>query len=153
MNPAVVIRTLEQPDYPAWKSLWDAYNAFYGRAGSTALAPEVTATTWSRFFDAHEPMHALVADHAGELLGLAHFLYHRSTTQVAPTCYLQDLYTLERARGQGVGRSLIQGVCDRAGAAGAGRVYWQTHETNARAMRLYDQVAVKSGFLVYRRSL
>jgi hypothetical protein len=32
-------------------------------------------------------------------------------------------------------------------------VYWQTHETNAVAMRLYDQLAEKSGFLVYRKML
>jgi GNAT superfamily N-acetyltransferase len=153
LSPAIVIRTVRSEDYPAWKPLWDAYNAFYGREGATALAPQITATTWLRFFDAYEPMHALVADRAGELLGLAHFLYHRSTTQIAPTCYLQDLYTLERARGQGVGRSLIQEVCDRASAAGTRRVYWQTHETNASAMRLYDQVAEKSGFVVYRRLL
>ena len=150
---AVLIRTLRGEDYPAWKPLWDAYNAFYGRAGATALDPEISATTWSRFLDASEPMHALVADRAGKLLGLAHFLYHRSTTQVEPTCYLQDLYTLESARGQGIGRSLIQGVCDRARAAGTRRVYWQTHETNATAMRLYDRVAEKSGFVVYRRLL
>ena len=33
------------------------------------------------------------------------------------------------------------------------RVYWQTHETNTVAMRLYDQLAEKSGFLVYRKLL
>jgi hypothetical protein len=33
------------------------------------------------------------------------------------------------------------------------RVYWQTHETNARAMVLYNQVAERSGFLVYRKQL
>ncbi len=30
---------------------------------------------------------------------------------------------------------------------------WQTHETNATAMRLYDQVAERSGFVVYRKGL
>jgi hypothetical protein len=29
-------------------------------------------------------------------------------------------------------------------------VYWQTHETYATAIRLYDRVAAKSGFIVYR---
>ncbi|PJC95302.1 GNAT family N-acetyltransferase, partial [Janthinobacterium sp. BJB1] len=33
------------------------------------------------------------------------------------------------------------------------RVYWQTHETNTTAMRLYDTIAQKSGFLVYRKLL
>jgi GNAT superfamily N-acetyltransferase len=140
-------------DYPAWKVLWDGYNAFYGRSGPTALAPEITQMTWSRFFDEYEPMHALIARLSGQICGLAHYLYHRSTIQLAPSCYLQDLFTSEAARGQGVGRALIHAVYDEARAAGSPRVYWQTHESNAAAMKLYDQVAEKSGFLVYRHTL
>lgn len=149
----VSVRTAERRDFARWKPLWDGYNAFYGRSGETALAPEITHTTWSRFFDAYEPVHAVVAESGGELLGLAHYLFHRSTTQLAPTCYLQDLFTAEAARGRGVGRALIEAVYERARAAGAPRVYWQTHETNQVAMRLYDQVAEKSGFVVYRRAV
>jgi GNAT superfamily N-acetyltransferase len=140
-------------DFHAWMPLWNGYNAFYGRAGPTALPPEVTEMTWSRFFDAYEPMHALVAEDSGKLLGLVHFLFHRSTTQIALTCYLQDLFTVEEARGKGVGRALINAVCQHAAAAGSPRVYWQTHETNSVAMRLYDKVAEKSGFIVYRKTL
>jgi GNAT superfamily N-acetyltransferase len=98
-------------------------------------------------------MYALVAERGGEMLGIVHFLYHRTTIHPMPTCYLQDLFTVERARGLGVGRALIEAVCARARRAGAARVYWQTHETNQVAMRLYDRVAEKSGFLVYRRAL
>ena len=153
MHPAPLIRPLQTRDFAAWKPLWDGYNAFYGRAGATALPDDVTRTTWSRFFDAREPMHALVADRDGELLGLAHFLYHRSTIQLQPTCYLQDLYTLESARGRGVACALVEAVSDHARTTGTPRLYWQTHETNAVAMRLYDRIAQKSGFLVYRKVL
>jgi len=140
-------------DFPAWKELWDGYNAFYGRSGPTALAPEITHMTWSRFFDEYEPMHALLARHTGQLCGMAHYLYHRSTIQLSPTCYLQDLFTSEAARGQGVGRALIQAVYEQAKAAGSPRVYWQTHESNTTAMKLYDKLADKSGFLVYRHTV
>jgi len=153
MNDQVTIRAAVNDDFPRWKPLWDGYNAFYGRAGETALPPEVTQMTWSRFFDAYEPMHAMVAERSGKLLGLVHFLFHRSTTQIAPTCYLQDLFTVEEARGKGVGRALITAVYQRALAAGSPRVYWQTHETNSVAMQLYDKVAEKSGFVVYRKTL
>ena len=151
MTDALVIRPVAQADFAPWKALWDGYNAFYGRSGPTALAPEITRTTWARFLDPAEPVHGLVAERAGTLLGLAHFLTHRSTIQLAPNCYLQDLFTVEAARGQGVGRALIEAVYDRARQAGLPRVYWQTHETNATAMRLYDTLADKSGFVVYRR--
>jgi GNAT superfamily N-acetyltransferase len=152
-NDAIDIRDLDPRDRPQWQALWAGYNAFYGRHGETALPAEIIDTTWARFFDPAEPMHALVAEHAGQLIGLTHYLYHRSTIQLQPTCYLQDLFTAETARGSGVGRRLIEAVYDRARAAGAPRVYWQTHETNTTAMRLYDQVAERSGFLVYRKLL
>jgi len=46
---------------------------------------------------------------------------------------------------------LINAVYDEAKLAGASRLYWQTHETNHTAMQLYDKVAEKSGFIVYRK--
>jgi GNAT superfamily N-acetyltransferase len=107
--------------------------------------------TWSRFFDGYEPVRALVAESGGALLGLAHYLFHRSTIAIEPTCYLQDLFTNEQARGKGVGTALINEVYARAKLAGSSRVYWQTHETNQTAMRLYDKVADRSGFVVYRK--
>lgn len=51
----------------------------------------------------------------------------------------------------GIGRALIEGVYERAQAAGSGRVYWLTHETNQAAMKLYDKVGERSGFVVYRK--
>ena len=151
MPSGLSIRLVTQEDYNRWLPLWDGYNAFYGRSGPTSLAPEITRMTWSRFFDADEPVHALVAESNGQLLGLTHYLFHRSTISIAPVCYLQDLFTTESARGKGIGRALIHAVFEQAKLAGASRVYWQTHETNHAAMKLYDKVAERSGFLVYRK--
>jgi GNAT superfamily N-acetyltransferase len=148
---SVTIRPVTRQDYDQWLPLWDGYNAFYGRSGATALAPEITAMTWGRFFDAYEPMHALVAEAEGQLVGITHYLFHRSTTSIEPLCYLQDLFTSEAARGKGVGLALIAGVYEHARRAGSPRVYWHTHETNQTAMRLYDQVAEKPGFVMYRK--
>ena len=153
MNPALTIRPVQAGDWDQWLPLWLGYNTFYGRVGATALSDEVNRSTWQRFFDAGEPLHALVAEQGGRLVGLTHFLFHRSTSRIGPNCYLSDLFTDAAVRGQGVGRALIEAVDAHARAAGAASVYWQTHETNATAMRLYDQVASKSGFLVYRREL
>ena len=151
MDGRVVVRAVVPADYAQWLPLWDGYNAFYGRSGATALAPEITAMTWSRFFDACEPMHALVAESGGRLVGLTHYLFHRSMTSIAPICYLSDLFTNEAARGKGVGRALIEAVYEQARLAGAPRVYWQTHETNDTARELYDKVAERPGFIIYRK--
>ena len=153
MTDAPTIRAIASEDYDRWLPLWDGYNAFYGRSGSTALPADITAMTWSRFFDASEPVHALVAASGGELIGLAHYLFHRATTTIAPLCYLNDLFTSESARGKGVGRALIEAVYAKARQAGAARVYWQTQETNTTAQALYDKIAERSGFIVYRKML
>ncbi|MFC0805948.1 MULTISPECIES: GNAT family N-acetyltransferase [Sinorhizobium] len=151
MSDYLAIRPVTRLDYEQWLPLWNGYNAFYGRAGETALPPDITQMTWSRFFDAYEPMHALVAESEGRLIGLTHYIFHRSTTSIQPNCYLQDLFTDGAARGKGVGRALINGVYEAAKRAGSPRVYWLTHETNHTAMQLYDKVAEKSGFVMYRK--
>jgi ribosomal protein S18 acetylase RimI-like enzyme len=53
----------------------------------------------------------------------------------------------------GLGRALIEHVYARAAEAGASRVWWLTHESNAQAMLLYDRIADKSGFVQYRKVL
>jgi GNAT superfamily N-acetyltransferase len=146
---SVLVRPVRQSDHAGWKPLWDGYNAFYGRSGPTALPNEITETTWRRFFDPAEPVFALVAEDAGRLLGLTHYLFHRSTTRIEPTCYLQDLFTAPAERGRGIGRALIQAVFEQARSAGISRVYWQTQDSNAAGRLLYDKVARHAGFIVY----
>ena len=149
----VTVRPIVQADRGAWAPLWDGYNAFYGREGPTALDPAITEITWGRFFDDAEPVHALVAERDGAMVGIVHYLFHRTTIMVMPTCYLNDLFTTVEARGAGVGKALIEAVYRRAHDAGSTRVYWSTHETNATAQRLYDHVAQKSGFIIYRQDV
>ncbi len=149
MRKPITVRAPREADLEAWLPLWNGYNAFYGREGSTALDPEITRTTWRRFFDPSEPVFALVAEADDKILGLTHFLHHRSTTRIELTTYLQDLFTLHEARGQGVARALIEAVYLEAKRIGVKRVYWQTHHTNAAGRLLYDKVAKHHGFLVY----
>lgn len=147
------IRPVRPDDYDAWRPLWDDYNAFYERTGPTALPEEVTQTTWRRFFDASEPVHCIVAERGGRVVGLCHYLYHRSTSRIELLCYLQDLFTLAEERGHGVGRALINATYQIAKDAGCKRVYWQTHTTNTPGRTLYDKVAKHFGFIVYAKDV
>lgn len=150
---ALTIRRIRRDDYDAWRPLWDGYNAFYGRSGPTALDERITSQTWDWFFDPPKGVHALVAELDGRLVGLVHYLFHRSTSRLADVCYLQDLFTDATCRGRGVGRALIEGVVEAAQAAGSSRVYWTTQVTNTAGRLLYDQVAEHKGFIVYSREL
>jgi uncharacterized protein YdhG (YjbR/CyaY superfamily)/GNAT superfamily N-acetyltransferase len=153
MRLDIAIRAVTAYDYAQWRPLWDGYNAFYGRSGPTALAEGITEATWKRFLDPAEPMHAVVAADESGLVGIAHFLYHRSTTRLRDVCYLQDLFTAPASRGRGVARALIQHVYDAARAADSSRVYWTTQVTNQPARLLYDKVAKHLGFIVYTHEI
>ena len=116
--------------------MWNAYQRFY----RIELPEQVADSTWQRIHAGR--IHGLGArDAASRLVGIAHFLYHEDTWSLAPACYLQDLYVEESVRGRGCGGKLIDAVDAAARAAGANGPYWLTHETNAEAMFLYDQVA------------
>jgi GNAT superfamily N-acetyltransferase len=143
----ITIRALARTDRAQWEPLWQGYLTFY----LTSLADNVTDLTFARFFDEAEPMYALVAERQGEIVGLVHYIFHRSTWTKGPYCYLQDLFTRDDARGGGVGRKLIEAVYERAKAQGASRVYWLTQEDNATARALYDKLAEQPGFIQYRK--
>lgn len=145
---AIAIRPLGEADRAAWEPLWAGYLAFYG----ASVPPATTDLTWARLLDPAEPMGALGAFAAGSnLVGIVHYLFHRSTWTPGDYCYLQDLFTAPEARGQGAGRALIEAVYARAREAGASRVYWLTQDGNAPARALYDKLADHPSFTVYRR--
>ena len=96
--------------------------------------------------------HGLVAvDDGGKMIGITHYLFHVSTWLMGPTCYLQDLYVDEAARGTGAGRALIEAVYAAADAAGASQVYWTTQHFNETARRLYDRIGKLTPFIKYNR--
>ncbi len=142
------IRRLDEADYAAWRVLWDGYLRFYEADVSDA----VSQLTWRRILDPEAPIHAFCADAGGgRLLGIVHYLFHPVTWAAGPRCYLEDLFTSDAARGQGVGRALIEAVYAAADARGGDQVYWLTAESNATARALYDRVATKTAFIKYRR--
>jgi ribosomal protein S18 acetylase RimI-like enzyme len=141
------LRSLAETDRAGWLDLWTGYQRFYG----VALSPVVTEATWRRIHDSGEPIHGLGAFRGQRIVGLTHFILHRSTWRVDDTCYLQDLYVDPAERRSGVARGLVAAVYAAADAAGAGQVYWLTHKTNAAGRGLYDQVAKNTGFIVYER--
>ncbi|MBJ9515052.1 GNAT family N-acetyltransferase [Citrobacter portucalensis] len=142
----VTIESAEQKDYASWLPLWINYQTFY----RTKISDEVTKLTWERFLTPSEPVYCAVAKYDGKIVGLVHYLFHRSTWAESNYCYLEDLFVSEEVRGQHIGKQLIEYVQQQAQKHHASRLYWHTHETNLRGQRLYDWVAQKSGMIEYR---
>jgi GNAT superfamily N-acetyltransferase len=155
-----IIRPLRPEELQEWLPLWQGYQRFY----EVQISGDVSALTWERFHDPAEPMHVLGAfsgeaaggsgnDGGAPLVGIVHYIFHRSCWTAEPYCYLQDLYTVPEQRGRGVGRALIEAVYAKAAEAGASRVWWLTQEANQAGRLLYDKVADQPGFIQYRKSL
>ncbi|MEP5761419.1 MAG: GNAT family N-acetyltransferase [Litoreibacter sp.] len=144
----IEIRALAPADRKNWDRLWKDYLAFYG----TTLDPEIYDTYFARLMG-NDPLdfNGVVAEQDGQMVGLAHYIFHRHGWKVENVCYLQDLYVDPDVRGTGAGRALIEAVYARADAADAPSVYWMTDRNNAQARTLYDRIGELSPFIKYTR--
>ena len=137
------IRAVSAADRSAWQPLWDDYLVFY----ESELPADTTDSVFARIA-ADTDLHGAIAwGEEGEALGLVHWLFHPSTWSTSAYCYLEDLYVSPAARGLGVGTALIEHVAAAANGAGASKVYWLTHQTNAAAQHVYEKVAERTGFI------
>ena len=143
------IRPAEAKDEAQWRELFMGYAKFY-----RAEIPEAAvAQTWKQILDPAHGMKALVAEREGKVIGLCNYLFHDSTWSTKSTCYLQDLFVDPSARGAGAAKALILACEEAAKAKGAFRLYWHTQEFNAPARSLYDTLAQRTSFIVYRKPL
>ncbi|HVQ08727.1 MAG TPA: GNAT family N-acetyltransferase [Allosphingosinicella sp.] len=102
----IAIAPARPADRAEWETLARGYKAFY----ETEIPQEHYDETW-RLLIASERIHGLAARMDGRLVGIAHYFFHAQTWS-PDCCYLQDLYTAEDARGQGVASALIDAVAE-----------------------------------------
>lgn len=143
------IRPLHTNDFEPWLTLWNGYLEFY----AYSMPEDMKALTFKRLVAHESGMNACVYETEGRIKGIVHFIYHASTWTEGPYCYLQDLFVTPESRGEGIATALIEHVYATATQQHCSRVYWLTHETNATAIKLYDKVASRSGFIQYRKVL
>ena len=149
MTQPLQIKPATAADRDAWMPLWQAYLTFY----NTELGDDVSESTWQRFMDPSEPTHLALAWQGDKAVGMVQTVIHRSNWSVGNSCYLQDLYVSPQVRGTGVGRQLIEHVYAQARALDCAKVQWLTQDTNATAIRLYERIADRPGFIQFRKVL
>ena len=149
MSLEVSIRSLESIDQDNWKQVWTEYLNFYETTVSTSVYKTAFKCLISHDLKEYQ---CFVAELNGEIIGLAHYLFHRNLWSVNDTCYLSDLFVVPKFRGKGIARKLIQKVAGHAKDHGVEGVYWMTQEFNYKGRILYDQVAEKTPFIVYEMS-
>ena len=136
----ITVRELEPEDYDLWRDLWDQYLRFY----ETSLSEAVTLSTWWKIHNRGGSVKGFLAQSSqssqspGVVVGIAHCFLRPSTWHEVGYLYLEDLFVAPSARGEGVGRALLDTVVEYARSLGAERVYWLTKEDNQVARALYD---------------
>jgi GNAT superfamily N-acetyltransferase len=89
-----------------------------------------------------------------ELVGYACLYWHFTSLVPAETVLMNDLYVDPAARGEGVGRALIEAGAAVARERGAHHLEWATAPDNATAQSLYDSTgAERSTWVEYELRL
>jgi GNAT superfamily N-acetyltransferase len=128
-----------------------AYQRFYE---VEEIDEERNRTSFSRFLSPSEDGTLLGAWRGGELVGYACLYWHFTSLVPAETVLMNDLYVDPEARGQGVGRALIEASAAVARERRAHHLEWATAPDNETAQRLYDSTgAERSEWIVYELPL
>ncbi|UJH68699.1 GNAT family N-acetyltransferase [Allomuricauda sp. SCSIO 65647] len=101
-------------------------------------AVEVTETDLVRDgFGEKKRFHCFVAESQDEVVGLA-LVYPRYSTWKGPVVHLEDLIVTEKARGQGVGSTLLATVVKYGHDLGVKRISWEVLDWNEPAIKFYE---------------
>lgn len=117
-----------------------AYQRFYEVA---EIDGERNRAFFRRFIAPSEDGLLLGGRSEGRLLGYACLYWHFSSLEATECVLMNDLYVDESARGQGVGRALIEASADVARERGVPFVEWSTAPDNHTAQRLYDSTGAE----------
>jgi len=85
-----------------------------------------------------------------EVAGFATVYFTYTSSITSKVAVLNDLYTVQTHRGNGIGRALIEHCRKFAAKNGAARLQWVTAPDNEAAQKLYDGLQTgKSSWLFY----
>ncbi len=85
----------------------------------------------------------VLAEMAGEAVGMALFFTNFSTWTGKPGLYLEDLFVMPSARGQGLGKALLVHLAGIAVARGYGRFEWSVLDWNTPAIGFYKALGAR----------
>lgn len=140
MAAEVEIAPIAVEEFEGLLPLIAAYQRFYEVA---EIDEERNRSFFRRFLAPSEDGLLLGARSDGRLVGYACLYWHFSSTQAKETVLMNDLFVDDSARGQGVGRALIEATAEVARERGAASIEWSTAPDNRTAQRLYDSTGAE----------
>ena len=77
------------------------------------------------------------------IVGYAIYFFTYSTFLARPTLYLEDIFVMPEARGQGAGRALFRACAREAVRQKCGRMEWQVLDWNAPSIAFYERAGAR----------
>lgn len=119
--------------------LIDELDRFYGVTDIEARATRVSQIK-AALFDSPPAAHGLLAWDGQRLVGLATYSFLWPAEGVTSSLFLKELYVAQTHRRQGIGKLLMQRLCQLAAGNRCSRVEWVTDEGNADAQHFYEEL-------------
>jgi GNAT superfamily N-acetyltransferase len=140
----VTVASITAADYGDWLNLFRQWQDYL--SGSVPM--ENHERTWQLLCDEKSGLLGLIARREdGECVGLVHASLTPFAWAGGPILYLQDLFVIASARGQGVGSVLMNAVYRLADEKGASQVFWLGNEEDVNLRRFYDRHAVRTRYV------
>lgn len=145
------IAPAEPSNSEALARLAEEMDRFYGSIESEPLESRIAQIHEALFSDPPSA-YALLAWDKGEPVGFASYSFLWPAIGLTRSLYLKELYIAEASRRKGVGKLLMQGLCDIAAKNDCSRIEWTTDQENFQAQQFYDEleVPVMESKLFYR---
>lgn len=112
-------------------------------AGARSAVEVDAATLRAQLSNPQPPFEAVLAEKEGKAVGFAVFDPTYSTWQGRQGMWLEDLFVLPEARGQGIGARLLAHLAAIANGRGYGRLHWFALESNKRGLAFYEGLGAK----------
>jgi GNAT superfamily N-acetyltransferase len=136
------VRLATANDLPALSTLVHEMEVHYEQSAAPSEAA-VRAALERHVFAAGSAIDVLVAEHDGQLLGLASVSMLFPADLLAPALFMKDIFVGAAFRSRGVGKALMRAVARLAVARGCSRINWNTGRTNSAALAFYARLGAR----------
>jgi GNAT superfamily N-acetyltransferase len=137
---SALVRPLQPADLPRLLELIDGLADYEKLARPDAAARQRLAADAL----ADPPrFQCLLAELDDTLVGYAIYFFTYSTFRARPSLYLEDIFVLPEARGQGAGIGLFRACAREAVACGCARMEWQVLSWNVPSIQFYERLGAR----------